>query len=186
MLVLRGTSLHNKPMPNLYMMFGYPGAGKTTAAEVIAQLTGAAHLQSDKVRLELFPQPTFSQMEHDALYATLDARTEQLLRQGRDVIYDANLNRYQHRRDKYVICEKTGAAPILLWVQTEKTLSKARAMHDSRKHLWPPGETPDKLFDRVADIIEEPGPAEPHIIIDGTAVTPEYISDLLQLEREHT
>src|SRR5215207_7043841 len=101
-------------MPTLYLMFGYPGAGKTTTAEAIATLTGAVHLSSDKVRLELFPRPAFSQAEHDALYKTLNLRTEELLRQGKDVVYDANLNRYQHRKEKYDICQQTGATPKLL------------------------------------------------------------------------
>ena len=30
--------------PTLFMMFGYPGAGKTTTAEIINELTGAEHL----------------------------------------------------------------------------------------------------------------------------------------------
>jgi predicted kinase len=165
--------------PTLYMMFGYPGAGKTTTAEVIAQLTGAVHLASDRVRLELFPRPTFSQAEHDALYQTVDMRAEELLRQGKDVIYDANLNRYQHRKDKYDICERTGAQAKLLWVKTAREVAKGRAMHDSREHLWPPGETPDKMFDRVADVLEEPGPAEPYTIIDGTRIDAEYIRPFL-------
>lgn len=163
------------------MMFGYPGAGKTTAAEVISRLTGAVHLQSDKVRLELFPEPTFSQLEHDALYAALDIRTEQFLRQGEDVIYDANLNRYQHRRDKYDICKHADATPILLWVQTEKTLSRVRAMDENRKHLLPPDETPGMIFDRVVDILQEPGPAEPYIVIDGTKITDDYMKDILNI-----
>jgi predicted kinase len=161
--------------PTLYMMFGYPGAGKTTTAAVVAELTGAIHLASDKIRVELFPHPTFSQAEHDALYQALDMRTEELLRQGKDVVYDANLNRYQHRKDKYDICERTGARAKLLWVQTARELAKDRAVHDSREHLWPPGETPDKMFDRVADVIQDPGPGEPYVTIDGTRVTREYI-----------
>jgi len=161
------------------MLFGYPGAGKTTAAEVISQLTGAVLLSSDKVRLELFPQPTFSQLEHDALYLTLDARTEELLRAGKSVIYDANLNRYQHRKDKYDICRRTRAVPQLLWVQARRDLAKDRAVHESRQRLWPAGETPDKMFDRIADIIEEPGPGEPYIAIDGTKVTSAYLQPLL-------
>jgi predicted kinase len=165
----------------LYLMFGYPGAGKSTTAEVIAQLTGAVRLSSDHVRMELFPQPTFTQAEHDVLYNTLDARTEELLQAGKDVIYDANLNRHQHRQDKYDICKRTGATPKLLWVQTEREMAKGRALHDSRSHLWPADETPDHLFERVADALEEPGSNEPYTAINGTKVTPDYISNLLEL-----
>lgn len=167
--------------PTLYLMFGYPGAGKTTAAALLHELTGAVHLQSDQVRLELFPQPTFSHAEHDELYRTLDTRTEQLLREGKSVIYDANLNRYQHRKDKYDICARSGATALLLWIQTPKDLAKQRAMHESRQHLWPRHETPEQLFDRVAGVIEEPAADEAYIAIDGTRVTIPYLRDTLPM-----
>jgi len=167
-------------MPMLYLMFGYPGAGKSTTAKVIEQLTGAIRLSSDEVRIELFPKPTFSQQEHDALYKELDNRAEKLLSEGRNVVYDANLNRYQHRKDKYDICQRTGATAKLLWIQADKSLAKERALHESRQHLWPEAETPDQMFDRIASIIEEPGPDEPYTAIDGTKVTESYIENLLQ------
>lgn len=168
-------------MATLYMMFGYPGAGKTTTADAISKSTGAAHLSSDKMRLELFPAPTFSQQEHDAVYVALNSRTEQLLRAGKDVVYDANLNRLAYRKEKYDICRRIGAKPLLFWVQTAKELSKFRAVHESRQRLWPEGEDAESMFDRIADILEEPGPAEPYIAIDGTKVMPHYIKAILGL-----
>ena len=166
--------------PTLYMMFGYPGAGKTTAADVIKKLTGAEHLSSDQLRSELFPESTFSQAEHDELYRTLDKKTEELLKAGKSVIYDANLNRHQHRQDKYDICRRLGVKSLLLWVQTPRTMAKQRAGHHSRQHLWPADETPDQLFDRIAEVIEEPNQAtEPFIVIDGTKVTEDYVRSQL-------
>lgn len=162
-------------------MLGYPGAGKTTTAEVIHELTGAEHLSSDKLRLELFPRPSFSPEEHDTLYQTLDERTEALLGQGKDVIYDANLNRYQHRQDKYAICQRTGAQPKLIWVQTPKEIARQRATDPQRQQLVPLGETLPQMFDRIAGIIEEPLENEPHITVDGTKVTPEYITNKLDI-----
>jgi hypothetical protein len=41
--------------------------------------------------------------------------------------------------------------------------------------------TPEQLFERVADAIEEPGTDEPYISVDGTKVAPEYIKELLHL-----
>lgn len=165
----------------LYMMFGYPGAGKTTTAEIIARHTGAVHLSSDKLRLDLFPEPGFSPEEHGMLYKELDTQTEVLLRQGKDVIYDANLNRRVHRKEKYDICRRTGAQPLLIWVQTERETAKQRALHDSRSPLWPKHERPSQMFDRIADIIEAPDQDEPVLLLDGTKITPEYIRTLLQL-----
>src|SRR5690554_3920729 len=111
----------------LYLMLGYPGAGKTTTAKIVSKLTGATHLASDKIRLELFPQPKFTPEEHRQLYETIDRRTKELLQQGKSVIYDANLNRYIHRREKYDICRQTSAQPVLLWVQASSELARQRA-----------------------------------------------------------
>lgn len=166
--------------PKLYMLFGYPGAGKTTAAGIIHDITGAVHLSSDKTRFEMFDNPDFSQLEHDKLYDKLDNETENLLRKGQDVIYDANLNRLKHRQDKYDICERTGAKPILLWVKTPRELAKERAAHLSRQHLWPPGETSAELFDRIAGVIEEPTDQEAYVDVDGTKLDEEHVRQELQ------
>lgn len=165
--------------PILYLMFGYPGAGKTTIAQIISNVTGAVHLSSDAVRLELFPNPTFSQAEHDQLYQEIDTRAEALLKEGKSVIYDANLNRFVHRQQKYDICTRTGAKSVLLWVKTAKELAKERAVHDSRSHLWPKNETAAQLFDRVAGVLEPPQDHEPFITIRGEGVTEQTVRDTL-------
>jgi predicted kinase len=105
-----------------------------------------------------------------------------LLRDGKDVVYDANLNRRQHRQEKYAICERAGAEPVLVWVQTAKDLARQRATHSERLHLVPKGETLDQMFDRIAEIIEEPGSDEPFVIIDGTNVSDNDVRRLLHID----
>lgn len=166
--------------PTLYLMFGYPGAGKTTAAKIIHEVTGATHLSSDQTRFEMFPSPDFSQTEHAKLYEALDSQTELLLTQGKSVVYDANLNRLQHREDKYDICRKVNAKPVLLWVKTPLEEAKERASHLSRQHLWPPNETADQLFDRIAGVIEEPAANEPYVALNGTKLDAEHIKQELK------
>jgi predicted kinase len=165
----------------LYMMLGYPGAGKTTVAQIVTELTGATHLSSDLQRLVLFPEPKFTEEEHKILYDTLDTMTEELLSQGKSVIYDANLNRYTHREEKYAIAERSGASHLLLWVQTQKQLAKKRASDESRSRLWRPDEHPEQMFERLVEIFEAPHENEPYIALDGTKITPSYIRDLLAL-----
>lgn len=163
------------------MMFGYPGAGKTTAAKAIATITGAVHLSSDELRLKLFKPPTFSLTEHAKLYAQLNIQTKKLLSRGHDVIYDANLNRYQHRQEKYTIARIINAKPILIWVKTPKELAKQRALDEIRKPLWPTHETPNHMFERIASIIEPPQEDEPYISLDGTQISQAYIKEKLGL-----
>ncbi len=168
-------------MAMLYLLMGYPGAGKTTAAKALHELTGAEHISSDTMRLKLFPHPSFSHTEHDQLYRHLDREVERLLNAGKDVIYDANLNRYRHRKDKYDICDRTQSKPVLLWVQTPKELAKSRAVHHSRSHLVPHEESPGAMFERIANVIEQPHVDEPYTVIDGTAITPETVAAALKL-----
>lgn len=163
------------------MMFGYPGAGKTTVAMSISRLTGAIHLSSDKQRLAMFNPPNFSQQEHNILYDELDRLTAQFLSSKKDVIYDANLNRLKHRNEKYNICEKIGSTPILIWVQTPRQTARNRAINVIRKPLWPKDETATQMFNRIADIIELPGPDEPVIKLDGTKITDDYIREKLTI-----
>lgn len=167
--------------PTLYLMMGYPGSGKTTIAEIIAGLTGAVHLASDKIRLEMFPEPTFNEQEHAALYKEIDRRTARLLSERKSVIYDANLNRQIHRQEKYHICEKTNSAPILVWVKTPREVAKERATRDDRAHLIPSSESAEGMFERISGVIEEPGSNERPVIIEGINVTESVVRQKLQL-----
>jgi predicted kinase len=170
--------------PTLYLMLGYPGAGKTTAAEVIAAQTGAVHLASDKIRLEMFPDPQFTEEEHRQLYQAIDNRTEELLKEGKSVIYDANLNRYIHRKEKYDICAQTGAKPVLVWIRTAEPIAKQRATEDGDGDLKRPyGNLAVSTFERLAREIEPPNHKEKPFMVemDGTKISPEYVQQVLQL-----
>lgn len=162
-------------------MLGYPGSGKTTAAEIIANLTGAIQLSSDKIRAELFPKPQFTPHEHEALYKELDGRTQELLLAGKSVVYDANLNRYVHRDEKYKLCEAVGATPLLIWLKAPASLAKERASHESRSHLWPKDETPEAMFTRLVHVFEPPVAGEKYIEIDGTQVSSDLIKQKLNI-----
>jgi predicted kinase len=154
----------------LYLMFGYPGAGKTTAAEMMSDITGAVHLCSDKFRLHMFPKPTFSEVEHAAVYGALDYMTELFLMKGLSVIYDANLNRYQHRHDKYVISQQTSSEAWLIWVKTPADLAKSRSTElgtQDPAHR-PFGNLSISTFNRLVHEIELPRPDEKVIELEGT------------------
>ena len=81
----------------LYLFVGYPGSGKTTAANIICKLTGAEHIWADRERQKMFGRPTHSPQESAALYHRLNERTRQLLLQDKSVVFDTNFN---YRRDR--------------------------------------------------------------------------------------
>lgn len=156
--------------PTLYMMLGFPGAGKTTVAEMIAKITGAVHLNSDQIRLHMFDgKPKFTLEEHNFLYNTLDYFTELILDSGKSVIYDANLNQYSYRKEKYDIAAKTDAQAQLIWVKTDEALARQRATleADNNPAHRPFGNMNTAVFERLAAGLEEPRKNENAIIIDG-------------------
>lgn len=162
-------------------MLGFPGAGKTTAAEIVSGLTDAVHLSSDKFRLAMFKNPKFTPEEHGAVYGALDFLTELLLSKGVSVIYDANLNRYKHRQEKYDICKRTGARPVVLWIQAPKEVARQRATVSATFDPKRPfGNLSASVFDRLVAEIESPRSSEKVVKLDGTRLTPDYIQDGLR------
>lgn len=161
--------------PTLHLLMGLPGSGKTTLAKKLHKLTKATMLSSDDYRIMLFPDPTFSQKEHDSLYAMLDHNVEHLLSAGRSVIYDANLNRKHHRTEKYKLAKKYDANVKLWWVQTPESLAKERRVDEQDPRLVPDGETSERMFERIAVVFEEPTKAEKFITINGKDIKNEDI-----------
>ena len=165
--------------PTLHMLVGLPGSGKTTFAQQIQSATGAVRLTSDDFRLLLFPRPSFSQQEHDDLYEILNHNLVHLLESGRDVIYDANLNRHEHRAEKYAIAAAHNAQVVLWWLTTPDTLSKERRIASQNHTLVPSGETPERMFDRVTRVFEPPNEAENPIVFDGSTITAARVQEAL-------
>lgn len=170
--------------PTLHLLMGLPGAGKTTLAKTLQKLTKAARLSSDDYRLIIYPEPTFTQTEHDNLYSLIDHSAEHLLASNHDVIYDANLNRYIHRQEKYALADKYNANIVLWWVKTPRGLSKERRIADQNQTLLPEGDTADNMFERIANILEEPEQNEKYIEIDGTNLEVEEVKKALETVRQ--
>lgn len=160
--------------PTLYLMLGYPGAGKTTVSEFIAELTDAVHINSDQFRLNMFKKPLkITDAQHDKMYDMLDYMTLEILKSGKSVIYDANLNRYIHRQDKYDIANEAEADTKLIWVKTDIETARRRATENAGQHPdhRPFGNMKKSIFDRLVKQIELPKKNEEPIIIPGEEIS---------------
>lgn len=163
-------------------MLGYPGSGKTTTAKIIHELTGAVHLWADRIRRERFVTPTYTHAENLELYAHLNQLAAELLATGQDVIFDTNFNFYKDRQKLREIAKQHKAQSCLIWVTTPKSLAKQRATTNA--HLQDNrvlGDIPVEAFERMSNNLQPPAPAETYVEIDGTKVSPEYISNKLGL-----
>ena len=76
---------------------GLPGSGKTTIAEKVAVALGAKHLQLDRVRKVLTPNPDYSEKERGIVYASLAYMAYLLVDSGISVVIDGTANRREYR-----------------------------------------------------------------------------------------
>ncbi len=168
------------------MMLGYPGAGKTTAARLIAELTHSELIWEDQIRTELFPTVTFSEVESLQLHNQLNSLTAELLQKGRNVVYDTSFNQYEDRERMYDIATVTGAETSLIWVQIDRLVAKERATHNAAAQPTRPlaqilGDMDQETFDRLCSKLEMPIEHEQYVTMDGTKITSDYVRHALGL-----
>jgi predicted kinase len=81
----------------LIIITGLPGVGKTTLAKSLAPLVNGQVLSTDKIRKELFPSPTYSQLEQREVFDAMISVAKDLTNAGINCILDATFNREQSR-----------------------------------------------------------------------------------------
>lgn len=169
-------------MATLYLMLGYPGAGKTTAAQAIHELTGAEHLWADRERRDLYGTPTYSHEENLELYAQMNDEAARLLRHGKSVIYDTNFKYNRDREHLRGIAKRVGAETVLVWVVVPKEVAEQRATDGAEsQHTRLLGDMPVETFNHLADNLEQPAANEHVVQLDGTKITPDYVRGKLGL-----
>jgi aminoglycoside phosphotransferase family enzyme/predicted kinase len=112
--------------PELIVVCGLSGSGKSTAARTLGDLTGFPVVSSDVVRKDLAGIPRFTRLDGkamDALYgAELTRRTyeelasqaDELLGSGRGVVLDATFRDAAHRRTVTVVGSARGVPVVFV------------------------------------------------------------------------
>ncbi|MCR9219400.1 MAG: AAA family ATPase [Alphaproteobacteria bacterium] len=127
------------PAPaRLVALGGFSGSGKSTLARAVAHAIGpapgAAILRSDQLRkarfgvaeTERLPESAYASGVSEAVYATLEARAEALLRDGVSVIADATFTHPESRARIERVAARAGVAFDGLWLDAPPDALAAR------------------------------------------------------------
>lgn len=155
--------------PFLLLFYGYPGAGKTYFARQFCENIQAAHLQSDRIRGELFEQPRFDKQENDIVTHLMDYMTEEFLSAGLSVAYDVNAMRAGQRRALYEMAYRNHATPLLVWFQMDPDTAFSRSIKRDRRRAddkyaakW------DRTtFEKIVSHMQNPKPGEEYAVVSG-------------------
>ena len=119
--------------PLLIMLYGMPGSGKTFFARQLREHLNAAHLQGDRIRDELFENPTYTKEENHIVASLMTYMTSEFLQAGISVVFDTNAMRLSQRRALRNLAIKAGTQSMLLWIQIDPDSAFKRASHRDRR-----------------------------------------------------
>lgn len=168
-----------KKKPILFITIGFPGSGKTYFARRFAKQFGIIHLNSDKVRSELFKKPKYDRKFLDLVFNEMDRRAEKFLSEGKSVIYDANVTKRIFRKKLQNIARTNRAKYLLLWFQAPVNIAIGRSLKRKKlkSEFLKKYHVPiDKwVILRIRKATESPTRSEHHIIINGEKLYEEQV-----------
>ncbi len=155
--------------PTIFILYGFPGSGKTFFARQLCEELQAAHLQGDRVRFELFDQPRYDRRENEIVRHLMDYMTEEFIQAGVSVVYDANAIRASQRKSMRELALKNKAKSVLVWFQTDLESAYERVSGRDRRKADDKytAELNRTQFDSITQGMQNPTRTESYIVISG-------------------
>jgi len=156
-------------MPMLFATLGYPGSGKTYFCQRLAEKLNIFHLNTDRMHIEIFPNPKFTHEEQITKFRVMNYVAEELLKRKASVIFDADSAEWRYRKELKAMAERNGADYLLLWFKTplEVALKRVKSRKGQDERYYRVISQDVVLGHKVAEEIPDPK-NENFVIIDGT------------------
>jgi len=164
------------------MLYGFPGAGKTYFARQLCENLQAVHLQSERIRAELFENPRYDQQENAVVAQLSDYMMAEFLGAGVSVVYDMNAMRSAQRHQLRQIARQMHAQPLLVWLQIDTESAFARASkRDRRRADDKYAQTIDReAFTQTAGRMQNPSNTEDYVVVSGKHLFGTQLSALMK------
>lgn len=119
--------------PVLICFYGYPGSGKSYVARNMEEVLQVARVSADRIRHELFSNPRYDAQENAIVTHLMNYITEEFLRAGVSVLYDANALRMSQRRRLRELARHHNAQQLLVWIQIDADNAFIRTQRRDRR-----------------------------------------------------
>ncbi len=159
----------NLARPQMLMIVGNPGAGKSFFARQFSETFDAPVVSLDRIRFELFANPTFSNDENDLVNRIAAYFIEELLKTKRSFLIDGGCNARADRARLVQLAKKSNYDAQIVWVQTDPATSRTRALKRNPEKRVDDKYSPslsEQTFEALARRFTEPT-RENHVVISG-------------------
>ncbi len=168
--------------PTLFLLYGFPGAGKTYFARQLCDELQAAHVQGDRIRHELFEERRYDRQENDIVTHLMEYMTEELLHAGISVVFDMNAMRLSQRRELRDLARRNKSQSILVWFQLDADSAFTRSIKRDRRRI--DDKYSDSLdrttFESLISGMQNPTLSENYMVISGKHTFPTQRSAVIK------
>lgn len=113
-------------MPQLLVIQGLPGSGKSALARVLSNALGWIHLDTDAQWLKLFANPCYSEEESNAVFLSLLCATQSHIGTGASVILDGVLASRVRFESLVTLCQKALANLLIVRLHCSREIALMR------------------------------------------------------------
>ena len=158
--------------PFLLTLYGYPSSGKTYLSRQLSETIASVHLESERIRHELFRNPVYDVSENKQLWEIMNYLAEKFLGAGVSVIFDYNAAKTFQRHQLKALAKKNSAFNLVVWQQIDPETAFVRnRRRDKRKSddkYSPiiPGDT----FKTFISVMQNPTLSEDYVVVSGKHV----------------
>lgn len=169
-----------RPGGSLCMMVGLPGTGKSSIVEELKTRIDCTVIRTDKIRLQMRNQPTYTAAEMMLVYEVCYSIIEVRLQRGQRVIFDASNYLAARREHLAKIARRCGAPVSVCYVQASQEVIRERLRRRNSGNRKK-NDLSDADWSVYKWMVEAQEPVMgDHLIVDTTSMSPAELAAKLK------